>query len=144
MIARAWRPVLASALALAMCAFEAKAQASVPETAASIEVELNELEDVDGICRAYFIVRNNAGSQVTALELDTFLFDREGIILQRVALPFGAAPTGRMRIVSFDLEIACSAIGSVFVNDILACEASEALDCAAALETTSRAGPSFE
>ena len=144
MIGRAWRSVLVLGLAFALCAFEAKAQASVPATAASIEVELNKLEEAEGICRAYFIVRNNSGSQLTALELDTFLFDKEGIILQRVALPFGAAPTGRMRIVSFDLELSCSAIGSVFVNDILACEASEAVDCAAALETTSRAGPAFE
>lgn len=142
MICRQWKPVVA--LALVACAFSARAGASVAETTASIEVELNKLEDVDGICRAYFIVRNNTGDLVSALELDTFLFDREGVILQRVALPFGEAPTARMRIVSFDLDVACEAIGSFFVNDILACDASEAVDCAAALETKSRADPSFE
>ncbi len=142
MICRPWKSVVA--LALVACAFSARANASVAETPASIEVELNKLEDVDGICRAYFIVRNNSGEQVTALELDTFLFDREGVILQRVALPFGEAQTGRMRIVSFDLDVACETIGSFFVNDILACDVSEAVDCAAALETKSRAGPTFE
>lgn len=133
--------VFAATLALAGAAAAQQADAPASPTLA---VELNKLEDVDDICRAYFIVRNDTGAALTALELDTFLFDRDGIILQRLALPFGGAAAGRMRIVSFDLALGCETIGSLFVNDVLACESEASVDCAASLATTSRAAAGFK
>lgn len=137
--------ILLLALALAVGASAARAQDdTAPAADAALEVELNKLEDVENICRGYFIVRNRTGADLAALELDTFLFDGDGIILQRLALPFGAARSGRMRIVSFDLDLACADIGSLFVNDVLTCETSAPVDCAGILRATSRAGQGFD
>ncbi|MEM6762062.1 MAG: hypothetical protein AAF615_04220 [Pseudomonadota bacterium] len=112
-------------------------------TAPAVKVELNKMEDGGEICRAYFIVRNGASDDLDALELDTFLFDNDGIILQRLALPFGSVGTARMRIVSFDFELACSGIGSLFVNEVIRCDAAGA-PCSAPVETSSRAAQAFE
>ncbi|MEM8663747.1 MAG: Tat pathway signal protein [Pseudomonadota bacterium] len=131
---------LLAALALPLAA---NAQQATTATAPTLGVELNKLENTGDICRAYFIVQNGTGGDVAALELDTFLFDTGDIILQRLALPFGAVGEGRMRIVSFDFTLACEEIGKLFVNDILACEAG-AVDCAAALATSSRATPPLD
>jgi len=141
MVSRISTVCLAVLLAAGLAAHTGPARA---QEAAALEVELNKLETVDALCRGYFIVRNRTGTDLAALELDTFLFDGEGIILQRLALPFGAARAGRMRIVSFDLDLACADIGSLFVNDVLTCDAAGPLDCAALLTTTSRADPGFD
>ncbi|MEM0907212.1 MAG: hypothetical protein AAGJ94_07605 [Pseudomonadota bacterium] len=137
-----WRLLLPLAACLSGLALPAAAQ----DTAAAstpLSLELNKLEEADGICRAYFIARNQTGQDVANLELDTFLFDRDAIILQRLALPFGPVGT-RMRIVSFDFNLSCNAIGSVYVNDVLSCEPLEAAACAAALQTSSRAAAALD
>jgi len=112
--------------------------------APDLEVELNKLEDTEGVCRAYFIVRNRTGGDLTALSLDTFLFDSDGIIVLRLALPFEAIEASGMRIAQFDFDIPCGDIGSAFVNDVITCEGVAPVDCDAALRTTSRAEAPFE
>ncbi|MEO1104417.1 MAG: hypothetical protein AAFW98_11900 [Pseudomonadota bacterium] len=138
------RPLtILTALAAMLAPMGAAAQnagaASASPATPQLTVELNKMEDTGDICRAYFIVRNDAGAGLDALELDTFLFGTDDIILQRLALPFGAVADGRMRIVSFEFAMTCEAIGKLFVNDIIACETGGTLDCAAALSTSSRA-----
>ncbi len=110
---------------------------------ATIAVELNKLEPVDGACRAYFIIRNGTDGPVDALELDTFLFDPDEIILQRLALPFGPVAAGRMQIFPFDLALDCGSIGKLFVNEVLRCDAGGA-DCSGALAMSSRADAALE
>ncbi|MEM9223691.1 MAG: hypothetical protein AAGB11_15020 [Pseudomonadota bacterium] len=104
-----------------------------------LALELNKLEEIEGACRAYFIVRNGSDTNLTAFELDTFLFDPDEIILQRLALPFGGVAASKMRIVPFEFQLPCTAIGKLFVNEIITCEAGAPLDCDATLTTSSRA-----
>ena len=49
------------------------------------------------------------------------MMDRDGIIARRLALPFTAIGTGRMKIMSFDFDLPCGDIGTVFINDVLSC-----------------------
>ncbi|WMS44081.1 hypothetical protein RDV64_06735 [Acuticoccus sp. MNP-M23] len=122
----------------------AAAQEATPQSPAAqtappqqLAVELNKLEPVDGACRAYFIIRNETESPLDGLELDTFLFGSDEIILQRLALPFGPVDAGRMQIFPFDLALGCGDIGKLFVNEVLRCDGIEG--CADALAMTSRA-----
>ncbi|MEM8551039.1 MAG: hypothetical protein AAGF45_01555 [Pseudomonadota bacterium] len=130
-----------------ICASLLCATLALPPAAAQTEgaaqpalaIELNKLEAVGDTCRAFFIVRNGVGANLTNLDLDTFIFGSDGIIAQRLALPFGAIPAGRMRILSFDFSLGCEAIGSLFVNEVLDCTFDgAAVDCPAALVTSSR------
>ena len=135
---------LSLTLGLLVCAAPfAVAQDTAPETPDSaappsgIAIELNKLEPVDGACRAYFIVRNQSEDALAGLELDTFLFGTDEIILQRLALPFGPVSPGRMQIFPFDLALGCGDIGKLFVNEVLRCEG--VADCAGGLAFSSRA-----
>lgn len=133
------------AMALALVASPAAAQTTAPANGPTLAVELNKLEPAGETCRAYFIVRNGVGAGLSNLDLDTFIFGSDGIIAQRLALPFGSVPAGRMRILSFDFSLGCEAIGNLFVNEILDCGFDGgAVDCGSALRTSSRAAQSFE
>ncbi|MEM7694023.1 MAG: Tat pathway signal protein [Pseudomonadota bacterium] len=133
--------VLAATLA-ALLVTPAAAQTDTQE--GGLGIELNKLEDVEGtVCRAYFILRNDTDAVVDDLQLDSYIFDPDGIISQRLTLPFGRAPTARIRIVTLDLALPCGSIGSLFVNELVACETAGTLACESALTTTSRAEQPF-
>jgi hypothetical protein len=89
----------------------------------SIEIELNRLQTVDSGCRPYFVVRNGLDARLDTLQLDVFLFDRDGIIMQGLTLPFEDVPEGRRKVFPFELQLACGEIGSIFVNGVLSCTA---------------------
>lgn len=125
------------------------AAAEAPEAAApsardgaAVTLQLNKLEDADDVCRAYFIVDNALDEPLALLQVDTFLFDPDGVISQRAALTFQNIRAGREKVAIFDFALACAGIGRLLINEVLSCEApsgpSEA--CLGALGTSSRAG----
>jgi hypothetical protein len=114
----------------------------------SITIELNKLEPAANACRGYFVVENRLPDTVKELRLDIFLFDRAGVILRRVGLPFADVRSQRMKIVLFDLaDLNCNEIGRLVVNDVLACTSANGApisDCSGMVATTTRAGPRFD
>jgi hypothetical protein len=111
--------------------------ATVP-AGGSVAVELNALRQAGDVCQAYFVVHNNAGADISALDLDAFMFDSDGVIADRLTLPFPPVAAGRMKVMAFNLNLACPAVSRVFVNEVLACE-TPAGPCADKLSLSSRA-----
>jgi hypothetical protein len=116
--------------------------------AGSISIELNKLESTQNACRGYFVVDNRTPEPIDELQIDVFLFDKEGVILRRVALSFLDVRSGRTKVVLFDLaDLACGDVGRLLVNEVLACKGAsgEAIEgCGDMLATTTRAEATFE
>jgi hypothetical protein len=130
---------------------DASAAPSAGQSAAgggSIALELNKLESVANACRGYFVVDNHTPETLKELQIDVFLFDKDGIILRRVALSFLDVRSGRTKVVLFDLaDLSCGDIGRLLVNEVLACtDASGAAvpGCADRLAVTTRTDATFE
>lgn len=107
----------------------------------AVTLELNRLESVDGICRSYFVVGNNMSEPLREMQLDTFFFSPDEVVNQRVALIFENVRAQRDKVVLFDLDLECDAIGSVLINEMLTCTASSGPveGCADTLEVSSKA-----
>lgn len=92
-------------------------------TEAPVSLQLNKLEDADGNCRAYFIVDNQLPEALQTLQLDTFIFDPDGVIQSRVALTFQGIRAAREKVALFDFGTPCTGIGRFLINEVLSCEA---------------------
>lgn len=89
---------------------------------ATLSLELNKLESATNLCRAYFLVENRLAEVVQELRLDTFIFDKAGVIVRRVGLTFPDLRPGRLKVVPFDFAgTSCGDLGKLLVNDVLAC-----------------------
>ena len=112
----------------------------VEATPTPVTLELNRLESVDNICRSYFVVGNNLAEPLRELQLDTFFFGPDDVVRQRVALTFENVRAEREKVVLFDLDLACDDIGSILVNELLACtaESGPVAGCADTLAVSSR------
>lgn len=133
------RPTLL-ALVLCLAAGGAGAQEATPAAAppgGAIAVELNTLRQVADGCQAFFVVRND-GAAIAALELDAFMFGADDVIADRLALPFPPIPADKMKVMVFDLDLGCSDVARVFVNEVLACTADDG-PCAGRIAFSSRA-----
>jgi hypothetical protein len=139
-----WAPsphgaVLAVMLAaLALPAPHAAAAEPTPLT-----LELNKLEPQNGGCRLYTLVENRSEISYQSLKLDLVLFRPDGIIGKRLTLELAPIPADKRSLKVFDVDkTACESIGSVLVNEILACttSAGPADNCLARLTLKSLAG----
>src|SRR6202011_2579835 len=89
------------------------------EAPSTIGVELNRLEDQGGNCRAYLVITNPGSAEFSGFTLDLVVFDRGGTIMRRLAIDVAPLRPAKTNIKVFDIaETACSAIGSVLVNDV--------------------------
>ncbi|SEA90436.1 hypothetical protein [Rubrimonas cliftonensis] len=112
------RRAAAMALATTVCAGPAFAQDAAPP----VEIELNKLEAREGGCQAYLVARNLGGLAHESLRLDVVLFDRDGVIARRLAVEAGPLPAEKTMVKAFVAEgVACEAIGSALLNDVLSC-----------------------
>jgi hypothetical protein len=151
------RPAFLSILALLCLPGVALAQATTEAPAAvaaqpagegpRITIELNKLEKTEDACRGYFVIDNGMPDTLKELQIEVFLFDKQGVILRRVALPFPDVRSGRIKVVLFDLSgVACGDIGRLLVNGVLTCTAASGAPiegCADRLAVTSRAEAEF-
>ena len=119
-----------------------------PTKSPSITIELNKLEAAPNACRGYFVVDNRLPEALKELRLDIFLFDRTGVILRRVGLPFVDVRPERMKIVLFELaDLACNDIGRLLVNDVLVCTGAGGgpiPGCGSMVSTSTRASAKFD
>jgi hypothetical protein len=106
-----------------------------------IALDLNRLDAVDGACRLTFVA-DNALAPLSALVLETVIFDRAGKVAALTLFDFGALPAERRRVRQFDVAgITCADVAQVLVNGVASCagEGLDAVTCAAALAATGSA-----
>ncbi|MBR0657279.1 Tat pathway signal protein [Plastoroseomonas arctica] len=97
----------------------ARAQETAP-----IRIELNRLEARPEGCRVWIIIGNPGAGALDPFRLDLVLFGRDGVVTRRAAIDAGPLPGDKTTARIFDLAgLPCDGIGSLLLNDILACGA---------------------
>ena len=137
----------AACLALSALLVASALAQDAPAEKAPLKLQLNKVETAGEACRVTLVVDNSKGSGLKSYKVDLFAFDPEGVAQKRVAVELGPLP-GRKTIVKiFDFPgIACSKVGRVLLNDVLACDGGDAAReaCLERTETESKAGLSFD
>ncbi len=127
----------------------ASAQGTAPAAATgpAISVELNKLESAGTSCRSYFLVANRTPDALKDLRLEVYLFDRNGVVLRRIALPFSGLRSERSKVMIFDLaDIACTDLDRLLVNEVLTCTGEDGApvkNCSDLVAVTTRAAVTF-
>lgn len=114
---------------------------AAPAIADPIGIELNKLEPQASACRAYLVLSNPGGPDITDLKLDLILFSPEQIIERRIAVGLAPLPTGKTTVKLFDIDGQdCAKVGSVLINEVMACNSAEGAvaDCAKRITPTTR------
>ena len=139
-----WGRVAIQALYVAVLVWWALVCWPVPggaEPPSTIGVELNRLEDQGGNCRAYLVITNPGSAEFSGFALDLVVFDRGGTIMRRLAAELAPLRPAKTSVKVFDIsETACSAIGSILVNDVLHCrdKSGDVAGCVDRLSTSSK------
>lgn len=84
-------------------------------------IELNKLEQVDEICRIYFVFENAINHELETLQLELVLFDTKGFIQRRLTLDAAPIAEDKTSVKLFDLPATqCTDVGRILINDVLA------------------------
>lgn len=108
---------------------------------ATLSLELNAAETVNGACRISLLVENGLQGDIAALGVEAVLFGRDGRVLRLLTLDLEEAPKGRPRLRQFDLPgLDCATVGRMLVNSVAPCtgEGLDAATCQRALALRSR------
>jgi hypothetical protein len=135
---RRWRKISAVILSLALYCWAMPGRAEPPK---SIGLELNKLEEQGGNCRAYLVIANPGPAAFSGFTLDLVLFDRSGTITRRLAVDIAPVRPDKIMVKVFDIpQIACGAIGSILVNDVLHCRdaSGDVAGCVELIRTSSK------
>jgi hypothetical protein len=123
MTRRSFRPAVAGLALLGLLAASPAAIAEAPPAPAPVRLELNRLESVATGCRVYLVIGNEREEALRSLKLDLVLFGRDGVIDRRLAVETGPLHAEKTAVKLFDVaDYPCPELGSVLVNDVLACE----------------------
>jgi len=112
--------------------------ASSAYAAEPLSIELNTIEPLQEKCRLTFLMANPAPSAVDSLKADTAVFGKDGVIKNRLVIEFGPLKPKKTSIRAFDLDAGCDSLGSLLINDVIACQPEALGDCLARLELSSR------
>jgi uncharacterized protein (DUF1501 family) len=126
-----------SALLLAISAAPAIAADASPN---NVSLELNTLEPRGQNC-AVNMVFGTGDDAYQSFKLDLVFFGTDGAIRKRLAVDAAPLRARKTSVKAFEVSgLACDAIGSVLVNDVLDCrtEAGAVADCIDRVETKSR------
>lgn len=135
-----------SALLLALSAAPALAETAAPAGAAAadatggVSLELNTLEPRGQNCAVNMVFGTGADAY-QSFKLDLVFFGTDGAIRKRLAVDAAPLRARKTSVKAFEISgLACDAIGSVLVNDVLDCrtEAGAVADCIDRVETKSR------
>jgi hypothetical protein len=114
----------------------------------AITIELNKLEPAQNACRAYFVVNNDTPTALKELRISVFFFDKSGVILRQLGLPFPDIRANRTKVALFDIgDLGCGDVGRLLVNEVLACTDATGAPvegCADRVQVTTRAEATFE
>jgi hypothetical protein len=108
-----------------------------PALAASVQVELNTIDTVEGRCHITFVIENKAKEVLESLKLDLALFTPQRIVRRRLATELGPVSGEKTIVKTFALDGACGEVGSVLVNDVT-CAPGPAEACLSGLTLSSR------
>lgn len=109
-------------------------------TAQSLSLELNRVDQQGEACRFDWRISNASSSNIEDLTVEFVLFDREGVNIARMPVPFGSLLPNKTYLRSFVLRpFECAPVGELLVNEVTSCVAEDALDCLAAIGVSSRA-----
>jgi hypothetical protein len=112
----------------------------------SVTIELNKLEPQDDACRAYLVVKNGSSESFDSLKLDLVIFDSGGVVAKRLAVQAAPLPVGKTSLKVFDIQgHDCASVGSILLNDVLACEPTppDGTDCLSLIGVSARGELSF-
>jgi hypothetical protein len=130
-----------SALLLALSAAPALAETAAPADATGgVSLELNTLEPRGQNC-AVNMVFGTGDDAYQSFKLDLVFFGTDGAIRKRLAVDAAPLRARKTSVKAFEISgLACDAIGSVLVNDVLDCRtgAGAVADCIDRVETKSR------
>jgi hypothetical protein len=132
-----------AALLLAVSAAPALAQTAAPaatDTPNAVSLELNTLEPRGENC-AVNMVFGTSDAAYQTFKLDLVFFGTDGAIRKRLAVDAAPLRAHKTSVKAFEVSgLACDAIGSVLVNDVLDCktEAGAVADCIDRVQTRSR------
>jgi hypothetical protein len=88
-----------------------------------LALELNKAETIGSGCRVTFKATNYFPEKLEDINIEVYLVDADGIVLQSVQFPFGYVLAGKARFAKFDIKnTACDGIGSMFVNEFKSCK----------------------
>ncbi|MFA5122992.1 Tat pathway signal sequence domain protein [Zavarzinia sp.] len=136
-----FRLSLAALAAAGLVLGTAAAHAEQPAAPAPITVELNKLEPQPNACRAYLVLSNPGGPDITDLKLDLILFNQDQVIEKRIAVSLAPLPAGKTSVKLFDIDNQdCGRIGSVLINDVIACTSADGAvpECSKRLQPSTR------
>lgn len=106
----------ATGAVLSLGALPAAAQSS------GIELELNTAADLEGSCRLTYVATNTAAGDLDQASYEVAVFDAQGIVTRLLVLEFGALPSGKTRVVQFDVpQTACNSISRILSNGPVDC-----------------------
>jgi hypothetical protein len=130
-----------AALLLAVSTAPALAQTAAPSTPTdAVNLELNTLEPRGENC-AVNMVFGTSDAAYQTFKLDLVFFGTDGAIRKRLAVDAAPLRAHKTSVKAFEVSgLACDAIGSVLVNDVLDCktEAGAVADCIDRVQTRSR------
>lgn len=90
----------------------------------NIELELNTAADVDGGCRLTYVATNATATALEKTAYEVAVYDTDGIVKRLLVLEFGFLPSGKTRVVQFDLpEQTCGSLSRISVNGPVECQA---------------------
>jgi len=121
------RGAIAAAMMTVGLGVPVMAQNSGGESAGgSISLELNKLETTDGGCRAYMVLRNPTDVRYEKFNLELLIFDVDGVISKRLAVPFEPLRANKTSVSLFDMSgLDCAKVGELLLNDFFDCETAE-------------------
>ena len=103
-----------------------------------IRLELNAVATAQNRCNLSFVIENKSETPIETLKLDLGIFSRAGIIQNRVNIELGPVLRMKTMIKGFVIDGECGQVGSMLVNDILACSPGEPNFCLERLVLSSR------
>lgn len=132
------KSLLGMIASMGLCTMHAGAAAQTN----SLSIELNDAADMNGGCRLSYVAVNETGLLLDKTSFEVFTFDAQGKVAQSLVFQFGRLPSGKTKVVQFDLAgQACADISRLLINDITECVADgeSSTICIDALKTSTRA-----
>ena len=104
----------------------------------TIQIELNTAEPAEKTCRVNFVVENKAATALDTLRLDIVVFGQDGGIKRRLIAEMGPVRPQKTTVKFYVVEVECSTIGALLLNDVTACAPTAPAACLDTISLSSR------
>jgi hypothetical protein len=108
--------------ALLVWALPALPATAADPSQATIQAELNKLEDHDDSCRVYLVFTNSGAETFSEFKLDIFIFGPDQVVAKRLLLDAAPLRPRKTTVKVFDVSgLTCQGVGSILLNDVTGC-----------------------